>query len=203
MIDTLGDIAAAMNRALEKNGFPALETAAYRDKVGWGIRRLAQLCVKEGRGNNDEAGLEEAAALAAARAAEDAIRFYAETPLVHTKPYPGITELLSELSRRKIKTAVLTNKPETVTQIVVNGLFPPGVFKVIRGEIFGRPRKPDPASVWEMLVELDLCPADIIFAGDSEVDMETAVSSGCFPLGVSWGYRSRQAIEKGGGAPDH
>jgi len=209
LIDTLGDIAAAMNKALEKNGFPALEIEAYRDKVGWGIRRLALLCIREYRKNNakdslakntiaedslTESGLEEAAALAA----EDAIRFYAEAPLVHTKPYPGIPELVSQLSRRKITTAVLTNKPDPVTQIVVNTLFPPGVFKVIRGEVFGRPRKPDPASVWDILVELGICPADTVFAGDSEVDMETAVSSGCFPLGVSWGYRSRQTIQEAG-----
>jgi phosphoglycolate phosphatase len=184
-----------MNRALEKNGFPALETEAYRDKVGWGIRRLALLCVKECTGNNAaQAGLEEAAA----RAAEDAIKFYAEAPLVFTKPYPGIAELIPELSKRKTRLAVLTNKPDSITQVIVKGLFPSGFFTVIRGEAPARPRKPDPACVWDILLELDLSPADVIFAGDSEVDIQTAVSSGCFPLGVSWGYRSRPTIEKAG-----
>jgi phosphoglycolate phosphatase len=52
--------------------------------------------------------------------------------------------------------------------------------------------------VWDLLVDLNLNPADIIFAGDSEVDIETAITSGCFPLGVSWGYRSRETIIKAG-----
>jgi len=80
----------------------------------------------------------------------------------------------------------------------VAGLFPQGPFSIVRGELGGKPRKPDPACVWEMLVDIDLTPADVIFAGDSEIDMETAHSSGCFPLGVSWGYRPRQIIEQAG-----
>ena len=186
LIDTLADIAMSMNRALEKNGFPVLETAAYRDKVGWGIRRLASLCLP---GENEET---------ANKVANDAVRFYTENPLVLTKPYPGIPELVSALRQKKIKTAVLTNKPDPTAQLVIAGIFPHGSFGIIRGEIFGRPRKPDPACVWDLIVELDLNPSDFLFAGDSEVDMETAVSSGCFPLGVSWGYRSRETIAKAG-----
>ena len=186
LIDTLGDIAASMNKALEKHGFPALETEAYRDKVGWGIRHLASLCLPPEN--------EEATDLVAA----DAVNFYSEAPLVFTRPYPGILELVSELKRKKLKTAILTNKPDPTTQLVVAGLFPPLSFNVVHGEIFGKPRKPDPSCVWDILVELDLSPSEIIFAGDSEVDIETAVSSGCFPLGVSWGYRSRETVIKAG-----
>ena len=201
LIDTLGDIAASMNKALEKHGFPALETGAYRDKVGWGIRRLASLCIQEGckidgreLDNSALESLEQKATLVA----EDSIRFYCDKPLIFTKAYPGIPELIAELRQRKMKTAVLTNKPNPTAQIVVAGLFPQGSFNFVKGEIFGRPRKPDPACVWDILVDMGLSPADIIFAGDSEVDIETAVSSGCFPLGVSWGYRSRETIIKAG-----
>ena len=186
LIDTLGDIAASMNKALELHGFPVVEIEAYRERVGWGIRRLASLCLSE---NNQEA---------ADKVAETAVKFYSEAPLVFTKAYPGIPELVSELRQRKIKTAVLTNKPDPTAQLVVAGIFPQGSFYSVKGEIFGRPRKPDPACVWDLVVEMNLSPGDIIFAGDSEIDIETAVSSGCFPLGVSWGYRSRETIIKAG-----
>ena len=175
LVDTLEDIAASMNRALKLRGFPELPAAEYREKVGWGIKRLAFLALPE------EARKEETAALVAA----DASRFYAETPLVYSRPYPGIGELVSELGRKKIRAAVLTNKPDPVAQKVIAGLFPPGSFCCVKGEVTGSPRKPDPGCVWELLVELDLSPSNIIFAGDSEIDMETAISSGCLPLGVS------------------
>ncbi|MDR0312530.1 MAG: HAD family hydrolase [Treponema sp.] len=188
LIDTLEDIAASMNRALEKHGLPLVKTEEYRDKVGWGIRRLAFLCLPEDIRNEERASL----------VADDAIQFYSAAPLVYTKPYPGILELVAQLPRKKIKTAVLTNKPDPTTQLVVAGLFPQGTFNIVQGEVRGRPRKPDPACVWDLLVELNLNPADVVFVGDSEVDIETAVTSGCFPLGVSWGYRSRDTILKAG-----
>jgi len=188
LVDTLGDVAASMNRALKFHGFPELAVEQYRDKVGWGIKRLAFLALPE------EVRREETAALVSA----DASRFYAEIPLVHSRPYPGIPEFISFLKQKKIKTAVLTNKPDPVAQKVIAGLFTQGAFSCVQGEISGKPRKPDPACVWELLMELDLTPSDIIFIGDSEVDMETALAAGCFPVGVSWGYRPRETIAGAG-----
>jgi phosphoglycolate phosphatase len=188
LVDTLEDIAASMNRALKFMGFPELPVEEYLDKVGWGTERLAFLSLPE-----KERQKETAARLAARMSL-----FYAEAPLAYTRPYPGIPELVSALKQRKIKIAVLTNKTDPVAQKVAAGLFPSGSFDRVQGGAQGKPLKPDPASVWELLVELDLAPSDTIFAGDSEVDIETAVSSGCFPLGVSWGYRSRETILKAG-----
>jgi phosphoglycolate phosphatase len=188
LVDTLGDIAASMNRALKRSGFPEIPVEAYRDKVGWGIRRLAFLCLPEDS-KSDE--------LAAGIAAE-ASGYYAEAPLVYTRPYPGIPELVAELRRRKIKTAVLTNKPDPTAQLVINGLFPQGSFDIIQGEIEGKPRKPDPACAWDIIVNLGLTPRDTIFAGDSEIDLETAENAECHALGVSWGYRPREVLIKAG-----
>jgi phosphoglycolate phosphatase len=188
LVDTLADIAAAMNSALKQRGFPELPVEDYRERVGWGIRRLAFLSLPEINRSQETAEL----------LAADAARFYAETPLVYSRPYQGITELINVLSAKKIKTVVLTNKPDLVAQKVIAGLFPPASFDMVRGEIFDKPRKPDPACVWELLVELDLVPASVIIVGDSEIDMETALASGCYALGVGWGYRSRETIMKAG-----
>jgi len=188
IVDTMEDIAASMNRALKKMGFPELPVENYLDKVGWGMERLAFLSLPEEKRQKETAS----------RLAEQAILFYAEDPIAYTRPYPGIPELINALRQRKIKIAVLTNKPDPVAQNVAAGLFPPGSFDRVQGGAAGKALKPDPASVWELLVELGLTPSDAIFAGDSEVDIQTAVSSGCFPLGVAWGYRSRETITNAG-----
>jgi phosphoglycolate phosphatase len=188
LVDTLDDLAASMNRALAYMGFPELPLEEYQDKVGWGTERLAFLSLPEEKRQKETAS----------RLAAQMSLFYAEAPLAHTRPYPGIPELVGIIRQRKIKIAILTNKTDPVAQKVAAGLFPPGSFDIVQGGAPGKPLKPDPASVWELLVELDLAPSDTIFAGDSEVDIETAVSSGCFPLGVSWGYRSRETITKAG-----
>ena len=188
LVDTIGDIAASMNRALAANGFPELPPPEYREKVGWGIERLAFLSLPAESRRNETAK----------KLALEAANFYAELPLAHSQPYPGIPELLSALKSRKIKTAVLTNKPDAAAQKVISGLFSNNSFDRVQGELPGSLRKPNPALVWELLIELDLIPTDVIFVGDSEIDMETAITSGCFPLGVDWGYRSREVISAAG-----
>ena len=188
LIDTLGDIAASMNKALKLKGFPELPAEEYKGKVGWGINRLAFLSLPENERKQETADL----------VAADASEFYAENPLNYSRPYPGIPELISALKQRKIRMSVLTNKPDPVAQMVIARIFPTDTFECVRGEINGYPKKPDPACVWELLVDLDLMPANIIFVGDSEIDMEIAISSGCYALGVSWGYRTRELIENAG-----
>jgi phosphoglycolate phosphatase len=111
-----------------------------------------------------------------------------------------MADLATELRRRKVRTAVFSNKPDAISRKVVEGLFPRGTFDLVQGEIPGLPRKPDPAGAWEILVQLELTPRETILMGDSEIDMETAVNTGCFPLGVSWGFRSRETLEKAGAA---
>jgi phosphoglycolate phosphatase len=188
LVNTLGDIALAMNTALCERDFPGLPDEAYTGIVGNGIRRLAYMAMPEDR--RDEKLAEELAKRAA--------QLYAEKPVVHSKIYPGIQELLFDLRNRRIKSAVLTNKPDPVARMVIDRLFPPGTFEEVQGELPGVPRKPDPASTWEILLRLDVTPRETIFAGDSEVDLETALAAECSPLLVSWGFRSRGALEKAG-----
>ena len=188
LVNTLEDIAISMNRALRQRGFPELPLKEYPAKVGWGAQRLAYLCLP------NDARCDETAGILAA----DMAKFYSEAPVAHSRPYPGILDLINALKQKKIKTAVLTNKNDLVTQKVIAGLFPPASFDYVQGDIHGKPRKPDPTCAWDLLVGIDLVPANTLFIGDSEVDMETAVSAGCFPVGVSWGYRSRESIQKAG-----
>jgi phosphoglycolate phosphatase len=188
LVDTIADLAAAMNKVLSTRGFPLHSPQEYMALMGWGMRRFAFLALPPS--SRDDATVE-----AVARETE---ANYNAKPLVHSKPYPGIFELVAELKRNKIKTAVLTNKPHSTTNLVISGLFPSGSFDAVYGDRPGIPPKPDPGSTWEILVDLDVSPRDTIFMGDSEVDMATALAADCHALGVSWGFRDRSVLEKAG-----
>ena len=192
LIDTLEDIAAAMNQALESHGFPVLQTERYRDKVGWGIVKTAALALPEGSRTDENA--QKVGTLAAKLMEEQP----AEQSL--SKAYPGVRELLVELQSRKIKIAVLSNKVEPTLRRVMHDFFSPVVFDAICGLRSGVAPKPDPSAAWEMLAEMGKNPHETIFVGDSEIDIETALNTGCFPLGVTWGFRSRATLQDAGAA---
>jgi len=192
LVDSLEDIAAAMNDALEAHGFPALPPGEYRSRVGWGFFALADLVLPEGARTEENSR----------KLGSHAGRFLEELPAEKSlsKPYPGIRELLAELKSRRIKTAVLSNKFDSLLSRAAGELFPPLAFDAVCGQRPGIAPKPDPAAVWEMLAEIGRSPHETIFVGDSEIDMETARNSGCYPLGVSWGFRSRDELAKAGAA---
>jgi len=192
LIDTLEDIAAAMNQALDMHGFPALQTEEYRDKVGWGIVKTAALALPEGLRTDENAQ----------KVGSCAAKLMEEQPAEQSlsKAYPGVRELLAELQSRKIKIAVLSNKVDATLRRVMHDFFSPIVFDAICGLRPGVAPKPDPAAAWEMLAEMGKNPHETVFVGDSEIDIETALNSGCFPLGVTWGFRSRDTLQKAGAA---
>jgi phosphoglycolate phosphatase len=190
LVDTIADIALSMNGALAEYGFPPRKIEEFPAMVGRGIRNLARDCLAPESRNDRNAAL----------VAEAAAALYEKSPVVHSRPYPGIQELLTGLARWKIRTAVLSNKPDAVARLVIRGLFPPESFDLVQGEVPGFPRKPDPSAAWDMLVSLGCTPRETILAGDSEVDMETARNVGCFPLGVSWGFRGARVLEEAGAA---
>jgi phosphoglycolate phosphatase len=190
LANTLGDIALSMNAALAFYGFPALSEEAYAFIVGRGIRSLAESALPENARDGKTAEL----------VAEKALERYAENPVVHSKPYPEITELLYSLKNLKMKTAVLSNKPARITKLVVERLFSPDCFDIVQGEIPGVARKPDPSAAWDIMVSLGVTPRETIFLGDSETDMKTAKAAECSPLGAGWGFRGRAALVEAGAA---
>jgi phosphoglycolate phosphatase len=190
LADTIADIAAAMNHALVKYGYPARDENTYRRFVGNGIRRLAYDMLPETEKNDSLAAV----------VSGEALRYYAEHPADYARPYPGIAAVINELKRQKVKTAVLSNKPDEIAQLVIAKLFNAELFDCVTGERPGVARKPDPESSWELLAVMDRTPRQTMLAGDSEVDMETAKNIGCLPVGVSWGFRSVDIIEKAGAA---
>jgi phosphoglycolate phosphatase len=188
LVDTIDDIGAAVNHALTKQDFPSQTRETYLRLVGNGWRNLTTLSLPEDARNEQTIDTVFA----------DSFAYYEAHPVVHSKPYPGIRELTAELRGKRIKTAVLSNKPDSLTQTIIAALFPRDTFDLVQGDRSGIPRKPDPGVTWDMLTEMGFSPRDAIFIGDSEVDIQTAHNADCHALGVSWGFRSHAALEAAG-----
>jgi phosphoglycolate phosphatase len=184
LIDSLRDIAEAANASLHDLGFPIHPVESYRQFVGDGVRVLFERALPP----TDR--LPEVVTGCAAGFA----RHYAQGWNRHTRLYPGIGEMLDEVSRRGTRLAVLSNKPHPFTCQCVKHFLPAWNFEVVAGQRDGIPKKPDPAGAWVVAQELGLDPARLAYVGESSVDMQTACNAGLDPIGVSWGFRSREEL---------
>jgi phosphoglycolate phosphatase len=187
LVDSLRDIADAMDHVLGELGLPRHTHEQYARFVGEGARILVR------RALGERLDLEEEA-LAALRAR------YSSRSLVHTRPYPGIEALLDELAHRSVPTAVLSNKPHAATVQVVGTLFPRHPFALVLGDRAGHPRKPSPESAFEIARAFGLAPGEVLFVGDTAIDVGTARAAGMIAVGVEWGMRPRAELERAGAA---
>lgn len=188
LLDTLADIADAMNAALRRMGFPGHETAAYKYLTGDGVHALAERSVPE------QAKSETTLAACIREFRQE----YAGRWGTKTRPYPGITGLLAELSRRRLKLSVLSNKLDEFARRAVRDFLPDFDFTLVIGAKPDLPPKPDPAGALLIARGLDIPPAGIIYLGDTGVDMQTAVRAGMYPVGVLWGFRDEKELREHG-----
>ncbi len=188
LLDTLSDIADSMNEVLARFGLPLHERDTYPAFVGGGIDVLVYRALPEDR--RDEATVFRAVAAMK----EEYARRWSDT----SRPYPGVPKLLDKLTHKGIILAVLSNKLESFTKTMVKALLGSWNFFQVRGLEFGRSRKPDPSQAIAIAQDMHLDPEQIIFAGDSDVDIQTALRAGMFPVGVLWGYQSRQQLISSG-----
>lgn len=184
LADSLADIAGHMNAVLRDNGLPELALDSYRDLVGGGVELLAE----RAKGNHSDSSIDVATLVGAFRAR------YRAVPVRHTRPYPGMIELLDTLRSRAIPLGVLSNKPHALTRTVVSTLFSATLFAEVYGEREGRARKPDPSTAIDIAALLGHPPARCAFVGDTDVDIETAHRAGMHAVGVAWGFRPREEL---------
>ena len=190
LLDTLEDLARSTNAALRALGFPEHPVPAYARFVGDGIKELARRALPAG--SRDAAVVERC--VAAIRAV------YGVRWAEHTRPYPGIPELLDALTARRLPLAVLSNKPDDLTTLAVSRLLATWRFAAVHGARPHVPLKPHPAGALHIARELDLAPERIVYLGDTRVDMETARAAGMHPVGVLWGFRDAEELRDGGAA---
>lgn len=184
LLDTIADLGGALNHTLEENGYPRRSREEIRSFVGNGARRLVRLALPE---SVDEAEAERVLKLYQA--------YYLAHPCVETCPYPGIADVVAELQRRGVKTAIVSNKPHD-TACALGARFFPGMLTV--GDDGVHPRKPAPDNVYRALALLGAAPERTAYVGDSEVDLATGRNSGTTPVIVGWGYRRAAELRQSG-----
>lgn len=182
LLNTLGDLRAATNHALEVRGLPPHSMEEIRQFIGNGIRLLICRAMPEG---TPEAEID--------AALDDFKAYYAAHIHDRTVPYDGIPQLLTALRKRGIQVAVLSNKIDSASQQLIEYFFP-GKTDVVFGEHVGVPRKPDPTSCRMVMQQLGVQPEQVLYVGDSGTDMQTAKNAGLYAVGVTWGFRSKEVL---------
>ena len=119
---------------------------------------------------------------------------FAEYCMYQVRPFDGIPELLSELRRRGIRTAVLSNKPHLQTIDVVERIFGKDCFDWVQGQQDGVPKKPAPDGALQIAARFGAKPEECIYSGDTNTDMQTGNAAGMLTLGVLWGFRDEQEL---------
>lgn len=186
ILNTLEDLKNATNYSLRQFGMPERSLEEVRMFVGNGIRKLVERAVPAGTSEEK-----------ITQVFDVFLEYYEIHSADNTSPYPGILELVEKLKKSGIKTAVSTNKADVPAQELGREYFN-GIFDLIVGQQDGLKVKPAPDSVNKILSILDIQKKDAIYIGDSDVDVQTAKNSGLDFIGVSWGFRGREFLEKNG-----
>ena len=187
ILDTLEDLADAMNYALGEHGYPGRTIEEVRRSVGNGIRKLIERAVPAGLAKEE-----------IDRVHETFSAYYQQHCADKTRPYEGVLPLLERLRAAGCLTAVVSNKADAAVQPLCRRYYN-GLFDYAVGERTGIRRKPDPDSVQEVLRRLQVEAADAVYIGDSEVDIQTAKNAGLDSIIVTWGFRDRDYLESQGG----
>lgn len=186
LIDTRTDIANACNHALEQCGFPQRDIEEYNMLVGRGIDNLFRGAMPASEANEENV----------ARMRSLFVPYYNEHGCDWTRPYDGIMDILEVLKDKGLHFAVASNKYQEGTQSLVEKFFGKYDFVKILGQREGRPIKPDPQIVDEAMEGVPGIRKDeVIYVGDSNVDMETGINAGVRTIGVTWGFRTREELE--------
>ena len=188
LLDTLEDIAGSVNKALTEKGFPTHTLEAYRRFIGDGPRELVARALPRDHRHPD----------IIADRLDAYLGHYKAGGEPHTRLFPGIADLLDELVQRQIKLAILSNKRHDLARSCAGRFLARWYFDVVLGLRKSIPRKPHPAGAFEVADHLSLNPEKVVYVGDSDTDMETALSANMFPVGVSWGFRPADELRESG-----
>lgn len=182
LLNTLNDLAASCNYALQSYGFPEHSVDDVRRFVGNGVRLLMCRAIPDGDNNPKF---------------EDCYACFREHYLHHnldtTAPYPGIMDMIKALNANGKHIAVVSNKFYEATRALVRHFFGEEISVAI-GERPDIHKKPAPDTVNEALRQLGVGREGAVYIGDSDVDIDTARNSGMPCISVLWGFRDKEFL---------
>ncbi|MCR5746656.1 MAG: HAD family hydrolase [Lachnospiraceae bacterium] len=191
--NTLENLAFCANSVMAGFGFPPVETDKFKYFVGDGSKvQMQRLLSYHGRyhGSEDDVFLEEV------------FKKYLDFLSVHCSEkvtvYEGLPEAIEKLKKKGITCVVFSNKPHKQALKVIRDVYPEGTFKEVLGQSDDYPRKPDPYGALMLAKKNGAAPEECLYIGDTNTDMLTGKAAGMFTIGVLWGFRDREELEKAG-----
>lgn len=185
LLNTIADLAQSTNHALSTLGYPIRREEEYPLMVGNGINKLFERALPEGEKTEENI----------LRVRNEFVPHYDRHNADKSHPYPGIPELLNELQAKGIQLAVASNKYQAATAKLIAHYFPTIRFTAVFGQREGVNAKPDPAVILDILKIAQVSKEDVLYMGDSGVDMQTAANARVTSCGVTWGFRPRAELE--------
>lgn len=189
LLNTIGDLADAVDYVMRSRNLPEHTNAEYRQMVGGGIKRLVERALPAELAANEQY-------------VEECVtqfrRYYVDNIDRHTVPYEGMPELLRKLQSMGMKLAVASNKFQHGTDRLVAKFFGDIEFVAVEGNREGAPLKPDPAIIHNILRKAGIEGNDAVMIGDSGIDIRTAAAAGIDSIGVSWGFRFAEELYEAG-----
>lgn len=184
LVNSVADLGNACNYALDRMGFPIHSSEAYNIMVGNGISKLIERALPED---------------ARKKQVVDSLRkcfmeYYNDHLWDETTVYEGVMEMLEELKERGVNLAVASNKYQEATTRIVNHFFPSLHWASVMGQRENVPLKPDPSIIFNVLLECPTPKAEVLYVGDSAIDMETGYRACVERVGVTWGFRPRSEL---------
>lgn len=186
LLNTLADLAAATNHALAEHKLPQRTTDEVRRFVGNGIRKLIERAVPA----DTPAELKE-------EVFASFNRYYKQHCADSTRPYEGVRQLLQQLRAAGCRTAIVSNKADYGVQALAKQYFD-GQLDAACGERAGIAKKPAPDMLLAIMQQLKAEPANTVYIGDSDTDLDTASNAGVDCIGACWGFRGRAFLEAHG-----
>lgn len=180
LVNSLQDIANALNYSLIRLGKTELPVDKIRQYIGEGFRKFLERAISTPTDNEVEQGLAYFKS------------YYAEHICDYADTYPGIRGILQHFASKK--KAVLTNKPEDFAVPILQTLQIKDHFDKIVGSKAGFKHKPEPDGILQLIEHLNSPPRKTVIIGDSESDIIAGKAAGIYTCAVHYGFRSPETL---------
>jgi len=187
LLNTLDDLADCTNYVLQKNGYPTHEINAYKYFVGNGVEMLLRRALPK---DIPESNFSEIM--------QQFMSYYEIHKSDKTAPYEGMVKALEKLQEKGILLTIATNKPHDLLPELMRHYFPTIKWAAVFGNRKDVLIKPHPQIVYDILAATQIPKNQILYVGDTAVDMETAQNAGIKTVGALWGFRTKEELEKAG-----
>ena len=185
LVDSAEDLRAALNRLLGELGLRSIEANEIKGMIGDGVLKMVERALVATHGDPQQSDA----------CLPRFLEIYLANSANLTRCYPGVSETLDELHRKKFRLAVVTNKPVSATNRILGTLSLARFFPVVVGGDSVQQRKPHPAPLLEAARRLGVDVSQSLMVGDNIHDVAAAHAAGMRCVAVSYGYHHRPPSE--------